>query len=284
VPHLKDFRFIYPTPGSSEGIFKLLTKLKVEENAKDIAKDRDKDKDKRSEGTCGMAEGISVLLGDYEGYREYAGSECLGMKVNIVDPDKTELKTIKPSYWFISNPSARDGNIIPNDLILELCDLGHKVFLDLSYVGATGDHDFDVSHENIPAVVMSFSKPYGVFRKRMGFVMSREPVHSLYGNRWFKDDERMLQELKLAEEIGPGTLYKKYRTVQEEIIGQLNREYGLRLRASDVLLLAYMTEDDASGLDRDRLKTIEPFKRGKVYRFCLTPYFELMERGREREQ
>lgn len=261
VPRLEDFKHSYPTSGSSEGIFKLLTKLKVEEG------DRVGD----------MAEGISVLLGDYEGYKEYAGPEDLMMKVNIVDPEETDSRRIEPSYWFMSNPSARNGNIIPNEHIMELCDVGHKIFLDLSYVGSTEPYEFDVSHKNIEAVLMSFSKPYGVFRKRIGFVLAKEPIHSLYGNKWFKDDERLLQALKLAEDIGPEKLYKKYKPVQEKIIGYINNEYGLNIRPSDVFLLGYMTEEDASKLDEVRLKLIEPFKREKNYRFCLTPYFEEAE-------
>lgn len=262
VPKLGDFEHSYPTPGSSEGIFKLLTKLKVD-------------------GT----ESIYVLNGEYEGYGEYAGPDDLKMKVNHIDPDETDLGTLEPGIWFISNPSARDGNIIPNKFITDLCDAGHEVILDLAYVGATGPHQFDVSHENISAVVMSFSKPYGVFKDRIGgFAFTREPVHSLYGNKWFKSIKANLEALKLAEELGPdeiGTtkLYKKYRPLQLEIVGEINDEFGLGMKPSDSLLLGYLTGEDAEGLDATQLELIENFKRGKGYRFCLTPYFEEKEIG-----
>ncbi len=260
VPSLGNFEYSYPTPGSSEGIFKLLTKLKV-----------------------GSTESIYVLDGEYEGYREYAGPDDLKMEVRHINPDEMDLETLEPGTWFISNPSARDGNIIPNKFITDLCNADHEVILDLAYVGATKPHQFDVSHENIPAVVMSFSKPYGVFKDRIGgFVFTRESTHSLYGNKWFKGIKANLEALKLAEELGPdesGTtkLYNKYRPVQLEIIEKINDEFSLGIRPSDSLLLGYLTGEDAEELDAAQLDLIKDFKRGTGYRFCLTPYFEKKE-------
>lgn len=254
VPGLGKFNYKYPTAGSSEGLFHLLAKF-------------------RANGT----EEINLLSGEYEGYAEYA--DTLGMKANWIDPDKTDMRKLKPGVWFISNPSARDGNIIPNDFIKNLCDLDHKVALDLAYVGATADYEFDVGHENITAVTMSFSKPYGVFRFRIGgFTFTRDETRSLYGNKWFKDTLRLMQALKLAEEIGPHAIYSKYQPIQSEIIGQLNEEFGLGLRASDSFLLAHLKAEDAAKLNKKQLQMIAPYQRGEGYRFCLTPYFEIKEK------
>jgi len=255
APGLRDFPYSYPTSGSSEGIFHILTKLRV----------------------SGI-DAIYVLKGEYEGYSAQARN--LGMKVNEIDSEETDLKKLEPGVWFISNPSARDGNIIPNEYIRELCDLEHKVILDLAYVGATMPYEFDVSHENVSAVVMSFSKPYGVFRFRVGgFTFSREEMPTLYGNKWFKDVPALFQALKLAEEIGPGKLYEKYKQVQEAILGRINAELGLGIRPSDSVLLGYLRKDDIAGLNADQLAIIDTFKRAEGYRFCLTPYFERVEKG-----
>ncbi len=254
APALGNFPYSYPTSGSSEGLFHILAEF----NAKGI-------KD------------INVLSGEYEGYGSYA--EHLGMNVNWIDINKTQPNNLEPGIWFISNPSARNGNIIPNEFITSVCEAGHKVVLDLAYAGATKQHEFDVSHENICSVVLSLSKPYGLFRFRIGFAFSRDEMPSLYGNKWFKDDTRLLQGLKIVEEIGPGTLYKRYHAVQSDIIDNINREPGFGLRASDALLLAYLTNEDAARLSADQLEAVERFKRGsEFYRFCLTPYFEIREK------
>lgn len=256
VPGLEKFPCRYPTQGSSEGIFKLLAKLKVDGE-----------------------KAINVIDGEYEGYEEYAGPQDLRMEVvkhrlEEIDPD-----AVRPGVWFISNPSARDGNIIPNEFIRRLCERGHRVILDLAYVGATAAHEFFVDHENVVAVFLSFSKPYGVFRFRIGgFTFAREPLHSLYGNKWFKDTLRLLQALKIAEEIGPATLYAKYRSTQSEIIDRINEELALGMKPSDSLLIGHITGHEARALDADKAGLISPYKRGGGYRFCLTPYFEESER------
>ncbi len=259
VPALGDFSYSYPTPGSSEGIFKLLAMFKAN-----------------------GINTINVLEGEYEGFQEYAGPEDLKMAVHQHDLDTLKPETIRKGLWFISNPSARDGNIIYNDVINNICDAGHQVVLDLAYVGSTAAYEFDVSHENILAVVFSLSKPYGVFRKRIGATFSREPIHSLYGNKWFKDSVRLLQGLKLVEELGPDEhgntkLYTRYGPVQEDIIAAINEETDLGMRVSDVFLLGHLTEEDTEGLSKEQLGMIAPYKRGKDYRFCITPCYEILE-------
>jgi len=255
ITNLGGFNFRYPTSGSSEGLFHLLAKY----SARGIKT-------------------INLLQGEYEGYAAYA--DHLGMDVNWINPEKTDIKKLEPGLWFISNPSARDGNIIPNESIREICDLGHKVALDFAYVGATADYNFEINHSNIDAVVMSFSKPYGVFRFRIGgFAFTRDETPSLYGNKWFKDSLRLMQALKLAEEIGPHTIYERYRPVQSKIIGQLNDEFGLGLRPSDSFLLAHLKAEDVANLSGVQLDMIAPYQRGTGYRFCLTPYFEMREKA-----
>ena len=120
VPALGRFAHAYPTSGSSEGLFHILARFATE----------------------GVEE-INVLRGEYEGYGAQARN--LGMRV----VERREGERCTPGVWFVSNPSARDGNLIEEPVIRRLCDDGHRVVYDLAYVGATRPHVFDLSHENV---------------------------------------------------------------------------------------------------------------------------------------
>ncbi len=249
ISGLSGFSFAYPTSGSSEGLFHLLTSLR----------------------TNGV-DAIHVLEGEYEGY----GAQAQNVGIRVVSHSIEDALTIaKPCYWFISNPSARDGNIIPDSFIQGLLKKNHKLVLDFAYVGTTRKHVFDANHPNILAVVLSFSKPYGVFRFRMGgFLFTRGEIPSLYGNKWFKDVSRLIQALVLAERIGPRKLHSIYGPIQKKIVQGINAAHGLSLRPSDSFLLANCS------LDAGKIKTeLQPFIRGSRFRFCLTPYFEDIHSG-----
>src|SRR3989338_5221286 len=254
VPALGRFSNRYPTAGSSEGIFHLLSDLKTKGEKR-----------------------IYTLRGEYEGYKEYG--KAMGLETREVDPKREDLSNLEQGVWFFSNPSARDGNIIPNDFVNRLCDSGHIVIVDLAYVGSTRPFEFDVGNKNIPAVLMSFSKPYGLFRFRVGgFTFSREPVDSLFGNKWFKDIGSLLTALKVVEEVPLGSLHAKYKSAQREIIDELNRDFSLGIHASDALLLGYLTEEDSARLTQEQTELVKEFQRGGFHRFCLTPIYERFER------
>jgi len=249
---LNDFEWVYPGAGSSPLIFHLLAYLK--EKGYDT---------------------IATIAGEYAGYGAYANH--LGMKVIIHNSflDAVEEGN-ENTVWFVSNPSALNGNFVHPTFITSLCNKGVKVVLDLSYAGSTHPYTYDVSNENILAVILSQSKPYGVFRFRMGgFLYSREEIPSLFGNKWFKDPLRMLQSLKLVEDLGFHFLYRKYKYVQEESIAKINNEYELPISPSDALLIGYIEPSDIRSIDVKHRSMIEPYLRGrKHYRFCLTPHFE----------
>lgn len=255
VPALSEFKYRYPTFGSSEAIRDSIARLR----ASDIKK-------------------IGVLRGEYEGYKEFAKS--YGMDTVELEPDEALENGTEPMDFFISNPSARDGNIIPNDYVRALCDRGHTVYLDISYAGSTDPHVFDASHENIPVVFLSFSKPYGLFRKRIGITYSREEIPSLVGNKWYKRDDGLLVGLKVAEEIGPEGLPPKYRAVQKRIVEKFNEQSHLETKPSDALLLAHIPKDQVIFQDPKALTDYSRYKRGDVYRFCLTPFYEAEEQNR----
>lgn len=252
VPALGSFQFRYPTSGSEEGIREAMTALQG----------RGIDK-------------IYMLKGEYEGYRETGKTR----NITAIELDEdVNPRKLEPGYWFLSNPSARDGNIIPDDYVAGICDAGHRVFYDLAYLGSTRPHSFDLSHENIFAAVVSFSKPYGRFYDRIGFTFSREQLPALYANKWFKNIFGLMIADAIVTRMQPGDLYSTYRPVQESIVSRINDDFDLGLRASDALLLAHIENGGALMLDEKRLGMIEKFRRGSGYRFCLTPYYREMER------
>ena len=238
LPGLENFEHMYVTAGSSEGIFHILVHLKM--------------KDPKTR--------IYVFKGDYSGYKKYA--EYLGMEVFEVE----NWKNLEKGVWFITNPSTINGNIVPNSLILDVCNAGHKVIVDCSYFGLTRPHHFEIRHPNIIAVLSSFSKSFGMFYYRIGFTFSREKIASLETNIWFKNILSLIILDRIFSEFDQDYFYRKYRLLQEKIINKMNKELSLNIKPSDVLLVGYM--------DRERdIESIEKFKREKYYRFCLTPYF-----------
>ncbi len=247
VPHLSQFAHRYPTAGSEEGIREYMTLL-------------------QSSGV----ERIYAWEGDYEGYRETARTRNITAVEVDYDGDPAALL---PGYWFLSNPSARNGMIVPPQKIQAVLEAGHKVFYDLSYLGATGPAVFDLSHPNVVAAAISFSKPYGLFYYRVGFTLCREPIPALYANKWFKNVYGLLVAEKILDEIDLDGLARRYKAVQSLIVEEIEREFGLGLSASDAFLLAKLPPEAAARLSVEQREAIRRFRRGDWYRFCLTPYF-----------
>ena len=255
APGLLDFPNRYPTAGSSEGLFHLLVNLSNRRIRR-----------------------IRVLAGEYEGFGIQAanvGMICetyrLGRKG---DPNSAwAVKPADDACWFMSSPSARDGNLLPDDIVSHLSNAGHKIVLDLAYLGSTAPTLIDVSHPNIIAVAMSLSKPYGLFRWRIGYLFSRSPIDSLYGSRWFFDAARHLLGVKVLSEIGPTLLQPRYASAQHAITDSLAAS-GIPLRPSDALILAAMPIKDLAGCSAGVVALLTPFVRADSVRVCLTPYFE----------
>jgi histidinol-phosphate/aromatic aminotransferase/cobyric acid decarboxylase-like protein len=224
-------------------------------------------------------EGVSfiyVFENDYEGYVERAKSRGLEP---IFKPINCKPEGFSPGIWFISNPSARDGNVLPQGVIDRLLNSGHRIVYDLAYLGTTDERQFDLRHEGIDAAFVSLSKPYGLFSHRIGLSFFRRPVPSLIANElWFKN----IFGLKLATEVLTridGKSYaSRYKARQADIVHQLRKESELPLRASDAFLLAHIAEADAEFLTRDQQAALQRYKRGPRYRFCLTPFFAEGER------
>ena len=253
VPHLTKFAYRYPTSGSEEGIREYMTYLQSQ----------------------GVSQ-IYVWQGDYEGYRETARTR----NIDTVEIDyDCDPATLSPGHWFLSNPSARNGTIVPAAKILAIAEAGHKLFYDLAYLGATDSTVFDVSHPNIVAAVVSFSKPYGLFYYRVGFTFSCEPIPALYANKWFKNVYGLLIAERIMDRIDRAAMVRKYRAIQASIVERINAAFGMGLSASDAFLLAKLPADDGAQLPAEQRQVIERFRRADWYRFCLTPYFLEKEGG-----
>ena len=249
VEGLDEFPCRYPVAGSAEGLFHLYVNL----------------------ARRGF-ETIRVLPGEYEGYGIQAAN--VGLAVQTIPLEAAVARAPdQRAVWFISSPSARDGNQLPAGWLAALLEAGHQVVLDLAYVGATAPQAISIDHPGVLAVTMSLSKPYGLFRWRIGYVFSRGAIPSLYGSRWFGDLGRHLLGLKILEEIGPRRLYPRYVAAQREIIAGLNRD-GVPLAASDVLLLANLSPSEWGELPENARALLSPFVRADRVRVCLTPYFE----------
>jgi len=246
-----DYPFAYTTMGSSPALFNILAQLKTD-----------------------GYKNINVLKGDYQGYKAYAES----LKLEVAEYERLPAYEDKKSgVWFMSNPSAIDGNIIRQDWLNEMCARGNEFVFDLSYAGMTKPNVYFL-HKNVKAVVFSMSKPYGLFRFRMGgFVFSREEIPSLFGNKWFNDTTRMLQAWKILEKFGFHKLYQKYRPIQEALVERVGEVFMFDMKPSDVFLMAYHVNEYS--FQQEVTKMMKFFNRvGRTYRFCLTPYFEEMEK------
>jgi histidinol-phosphate/aromatic aminotransferase/cobyric acid decarboxylase-like protein len=250
---LSGFASKYIVNGSSEGIFHLLVDALFHNQGKPIY----------------------VFKGEYEGYKEYAKN--MGGTVIEIDLND-DLSNLLLGRWFISNPSAINGNIIKNELINKICDLGHEVILDLSYIGTTKEYRLNLTHPNIIAVLVSMSKPFGLFYYRLGLVFTRKQMPTLYPNKWFKNILSVTIGEAVLDKFGIGYFYKKYQSFQKTALQKLSKEVGTPVLPSDILLLAHLPKEKTNKLSKNQIESIRVYLRGDNYRFCLTPYFLSLEK------
>ena len=247
LPGLGGFAHRYPVAGSSSAIFHLLAEWRA----------------------TGRLETVAVQVGEYDGYSALA--ESLRIPVRTYN-SLAEARPRSGEVWFVSNPSARDGNWISAEQWHSFIASGCLAVFDAAYVGLTADSTpVDVSAPNVLAVLTSPSKIFGVFRHRLtGSTFVREPIASLYGNKWFKDVPALLQTLALYERFVDNWLPKKYQAWQHEISRQLGDYVGGEVVPSDTILLASTAEALAP--------EFASFARGDIHRFGLTKVLEDFER------
>lgn len=253
-----DFPFRYPTAGASEGIFKIM--------AEHAASGRGEGRDSA----------IHIFEGEYEGFPAYAEA----LRLPVVRHDRARWReapgSVAPGdlFW-ISHPSAIDGSVWP--------DFGAFVALmakerpdaavvpDLTYVGSVArNFAVDLDFPNIPAFVISHSKPFGGYYHRVGGVFARRELASLFGNKWFKNLQSLAWATEMMRRHAVFDLPRKYRPVQEEAARRCAAVLGIeRLEAADVLLLGVAPPSEAAS---PLLRSVLRGSAGEsVVRLCLTP-------------
>lgn len=247
LPGLDSFKNRYPCHGSSPAMFALIAEWHAQ----------------------GKLDSIAVVDGEYEGYSAYA--EALNIPVTKYE-SMEDHEPVAGEVWFVSNPSAVDGNWVDTEKWQQFVAAGHEIVYDAAYVGLTQGGQVDVSAPNIRAVLTSPSKIFGVFRHRnTGVTYTREPVRTLYGTKWFKDIPALLDTLKLYESFETNELPHRYAEAQAKICKALSELACADVTPADVLLLAN-SKDSLPG-------ELDTFKRGGGYRFGLTKLFEDYERA-----
>jgi hypothetical protein len=248
------FAFRYPTAGASEGIFKLMAEYVA-----------------RSERPS-----IHVFEGEYEGFPAYA--EALGIR--CIRHDRSDWQAAaaaidRDAQFWISQPSAIDGRVWPHFgafvdvLATERPDVA--LIPDLTYVGSVA-REFSIALDspNVPAFVISHSKPFGGYYHRVGGVSARAECPSLFGNKWFKNLLSLAWGTEMMRRHSVFELPRKYRPVQEEAAREVAAALGLdSLQPADVSIMA------TAGADQARSDALRTVLRGsgpeRVVRLCLTP-------------
>jgi hypothetical protein len=220
---------------------------------------------------------VHVFAGDYEGYAAFARARDLEVVVHPRSIAAAEAEHRHDDVWFISDPSAIDGDHWP-DLPAFLVELGGRwptvrVRLDMIYIGCVKQlRPVDPSiYPNVEAVVFSLSKPFGVYRHRIGGVLSRRPILSLEGNRWFNNIFSVELAIALMERYPATALPNRYAPVQERVVQELISRGELPPSSApcNALLLARSPDGDAA------------YARvpGLHYRYCLTPEIDAIVNG-----
>jgi histidinol-phosphate/aromatic aminotransferase/cobyric acid decarboxylase-like protein len=254
VKSLSHFAHRYPTAGASEGIREVLADFKAR-----------------------GGEHIVVFEGEYEGYAQIA----LHYQLKVMRIPRSSASACfhqfpKRSLFWMSQPSAIDGNIWTGyDHFLQHLNLSRPdvvVWVDLSYVGAVAraHEPICVDSPNVKGVVVSWSKPFGVYYHRIGALWCKTPNQALWGNRWFKNIFSLKLGQTLCETFAPFELARLNLERQSKVIDQVKKTHGVSLTPSDVPLLATIERELAPE------SWIQAFNRAPTLPFlrvCLSPGF-----------
>lgn len=234
----------YYTNGSSEGLFHLLARHK----------------------THFPKVPLYQFEGEYQGYGEFA--KTLDLEITNA-PFTNDFSHLQPGVFIVSTPSAVDGNVLGADVIDAICD-HHYVIIDCAYAGMARFKDEELLSLNkrVVAVVGSMSKPFGLYYHRIGFLWSRDPVPSLYGNKWFKNAFSIELGKEVFQEYSAQYFADRYRPWQAKACEHASVALGCEIVPSDVWLLGW-----AQPGPRGIPEALKPYQRGPAYRVCLTPYF-----------
>ncbi len=253
----------YPTAGASEGIFKLMAEYSS------------------AAREAGTAPSVHVFSGEYEGFAALAASLSIKVVRHRRDAWEEALDAINlgGQFW-ISQPSAIDGAVWPGfeAFVRTIAAMRPDVSVvpDLSYVGAVArNYLIPLDFGNVPAFVISHSKPFGGYYHRVGAVYAREFRPSLFGNRWFKNLTSLAWGVEMMSRHDVFDLPRRYAHIQAAAAHEVGRRLGVAgLRPADVFLLgvAAPPADPAPAL----ASAIRGVGTDRVLRLCLTPTMAAM--------
>lgn len=251
-PQIWTFR--YPTAGASEPIRHLVYDLASRTHGKGR---------------------VHVFAGEYEGYRamaEAAGLDLLehdrdmdGIPENIAD---LAGQVREGDLFFISQPSAIDGNVWRhfNDFVDAMPD--RSVIADVTYVGAVPrtavTERFDLDAPSVRNIVFSLSKPFGCYYDRIGGMFARDEDPGMFGNRWFKNLTSIALGTDLMRNHHVFDIPERMQDLQKQASREISGRLGITLTPSHVTLLATSEE-------RKRGALAAYLERAGRSRVCLTP-------------
>lgn len=242
----KYYPFQYPCAGSSEAIRQLIFDNAVVSNAR----------------------AIHVFEGEYEGYKAMAEAARANFIVHKRDEwREVRAKIAKGDLFFISAPSAIDGNVWPMlNQFLNMMPI-ESVVLDLTYVGltTTAFEKINANASSIFAATFSLSKPFGVYYERVGGVFCRKESLSLFGNRWFKNLTSLTFGSAILDRF-KDPIRPELSELQTSLAAErVSEAIGVEFKPSDVGILMYAPEPHIpTPLQRY-------LSRAGTLRVCITP-------------
>jgi len=255
------FSWRYPTAGGSEALFHV------------IAAYGNRARNERFDPE------VHVFAGEYEGYKAYAEACGIAVTEHRRADWQTVGRTLPATALFcLSQPSAIDGNVWPHaNAFLSLLAAASdrpRVLLDVTYVGSIAEAPSARIAADSPAVqalAFSLSKPFGVYYDRIGGILCREAMPSLFGNQWFKNLTSLQLGQALLDRHDVFDLPRRYQRVQIEAAARVGDRLGVKLSPCDIVILAQA----ASSAIADR--ALAAFLRRPAgdpdasLRLCLTP-------------
>jgi len=255
------FPWRYPTAGGSEALFHVIAahgnRARVEHFNPEV----------------------HVFAGEYEGYKAYA--EACG--IAVVEHPRTDWQAVgrtlpATALFCLSQPSAIDGNVWPhaNEFLSLLAAAGEhpRVLLDVTYVGSIAEPPsmrIAADGPSVQALAFSLSKPFGVYYDRIGGVLCRKAMPSLFGNQWFKNLTSLQLGQALLECHDVFDLPRRYKSVQHEAAARIGRRLGLTLAPCDVSVLAQANAEATTDRALAAFLRRPAGDHNASLRLCLTP-------------
>jgi len=255
-----DFRWRYPTAGGSEALFHIIAaygnRARVERFNPEV----------------------HVFAGEYEGYKAYA--EACG--IAVIEHPRADWQDVgrglpATALFCLSQPSAIDGNVwqeANNFLALLGAERAPRVLLDVTYVGAiAGPPAARIAADcpSVHALAFSLSKPFGVYYDRIGGVLCRSAMPSLFGNQWFKNLTSLQLGQALIDRHDVFDLPRRYKQVQQAAAERVGRRLGLTLSPCDVSVLAQADQKMAADRALANFLSRPAGDPNAALRLCLTP-------------